>query len=278
MTTIATSFSELEEQICQRFDSLSKRLRQVGRYLLDNQERVAFDTVAVIAEQADVPPSTLIRFARAFGFSGFNEMKTLFRAALVEGTSNYNERRRLFIELEEEPLDPESPPDILHRFAKANADALEQLVSLVNDEDLKRAVTILNQADTIHILAAGRSFNVGVYLAYALRHLGRKALLIDGLGGMFEEQVSMISAKDAVVAISFSPYASQTKSSIESISKIGCQLISLTDSAVSPLSGPSDVCFVIKEASVEGFRSQSATLCVTQTLTVSLAALSDKQD
>ena len=43
-----------------------------------------FDTVAVIAEKADVPPSTLIRFASEFGFSGFNEMKQIFRENLME--------------------------------------------------------------------------------------------------------------------------------------------------------------------------------------------------
>ena len=51
---------------------------------------------AAIAQQADVPPSTLIRFANAFGFSGFNEMKQMFKQHLMEETANYTERARLF--------------------------------------------------------------------------------------------------------------------------------------------------------------------------------------
>lgn len=54
--TTATSLSELQQQIRLRYDGLSKRLQQVARYLLDNTHSVAFDTVAVIAEGADVPP------------------------------------------------------------------------------------------------------------------------------------------------------------------------------------------------------------------------------
>lgn len=77
--TTATSLNELQQQIRDRYDSLSKRLQQVSRYVLDNTNSVAFDTVAVIAERAGVPPSTLIRFANAFDFTGFNEMKQLFR-------------------------------------------------------------------------------------------------------------------------------------------------------------------------------------------------------
>ncbi|MCU3053686.1 Fe-S cluster assembly protein HesB, partial [Enterobacter roggenkampii] len=56
--TTATSLNELQQQIRERYDNLSKRLQQVSRYVLDNTNSVAFDTVAVIAERADVPPST----------------------------------------------------------------------------------------------------------------------------------------------------------------------------------------------------------------------------
>ena len=98
--TTATSLNELQKQIRDRYDSLSKRLQQVSRYVLDNTNSVAFDTVAVIAERADVPPSTLIRFANAFDFTGFNEMKQLFRMHLVEETASYSDRARLFREME----------------------------------------------------------------------------------------------------------------------------------------------------------------------------------
>jgi DNA-binding MurR/RpiR family transcriptional regulator len=120
--TTATSLNELQQQIRDRYDSLSKRLQQVSRYVLDNTNSVAFDTVAVIAERADVPPSTLIRFANAFDFTGFNEMKQLFRMNLVEETASYSDRARLFREMENETV-PETPLDILQEFARSNAQA-----------------------------------------------------------------------------------------------------------------------------------------------------------
>ncbi len=47
------------------------------------------------------------------------------------------------------------------------------------------------------LVCAGRS-SVASYLTYALRHLDRKAFLIDGLGGMFTEQLSLVGPKDVV--------------------------------------------------------------------------------
>ena len=90
-----SQLTNLQTEIQTRYDSLSKRLKQVAKYILDNSDSIVFDTVAVIAEKADVPPSTLIRFASEFGFSGFNEMKQIFRENLIEKTTKYTERLQL---------------------------------------------------------------------------------------------------------------------------------------------------------------------------------------
>ncbi|WP_376780846.1 MurR/RpiR family transcriptional regulator, partial [Mixta calida] len=118
MTTNPTQLSLLQDDIRRRYDTLSKRLKQVARYILDNSNSIAFDTVASIAQQADVPPSTLIRFSNAFGFSGFNEMKQVFRQHLMEETVNYTERARLFRQTatDETAASPENPAEILNVF------------------------------------------------------------------------------------------------------------------------------------------------------------------
>lgn len=266
---MATSLRELQEQIRARYDSLSKRLQQVARYVLDNTNSVAFDTVAVIAEQADVPPSTLIRFANAFDFSGFNEMKQLFRMNLVEETASYTDRARLFREMEDRV--PERPQDILHEFARSNAQAMQQLAARTQPDDLEKAVDLLAQADTIYIVGLRRSFSVATYLCYALSHLESRPVLVNGLGGMFREQLCRLSDKDIVVSISFSPYAQETVMVSEMAANAGARQIVITDSQLSPLATLSDLCFVVKEAQVDAFRSQSATLCLVQSLMVSLA-------
>jgi DNA-binding MurR/RpiR family transcriptional regulator len=267
---VATNFNELENQIRLKHSTLSKRLQQVAHYVLENSNSIAFDTVAVIAKAADVPPSTLIRFANAFGFKGFNELKQIFRKNLVEETTSYTQRTRLVKALNDENL-REEPEDILYEFAQANSQAMMQLAKLTSPEKLKQAVDVLDHADNIYLIGLRRSFSVASYLTYALRHIECRAFLIDGLGGMFEEQVSMVGPNDVVVSISFNPYAEETIKLCEIASKAGAKQIVITDNQVSPLSVFSDVFFTVKEASVDAFRSQSASLCLAQSLAVSLA-------
>ena len=130
--TTATSLNELQQQIRDRYDSLSKRLQQVSRYVLDNTNSVAFDTVAVIAERAGVPPSTLIRFANAFDFTGFNEMKQLFRMNLVEETASYSDRARMFREVHGKRSRTGNPARYPAGVRPFESQALQQLAAVPN--------------------------------------------------------------------------------------------------------------------------------------------------
>ncbi|WP_367143399.1 MurR/RpiR family transcriptional regulator [Pantoea stewartii] len=278
MANNPTQLTILQDEIRRRYDTLSKRLKQVARYILDNSNSVAFDTLASIAQQADVPPSTLIRFANAFGFSGFNEMKQMFKQHLMEETANYTERARLFRQTASEKASaPETPTEILNMFTMVNSQALQQLAVQTASAELDKAVELLAGAQNVYVIGLRRSFSVASYLTYALRHLDRRAFLIDGLGGMFTEQLSMVGPEDVVVAISFSPYSREVVELVELGAQRKARLIAITDSQVSPLAAFSDVCFVVREAQVDGFRSQVASLCLTQTLAVSLALNSSKE-
>ncbi|MFT4941014.1 MAG: DNA-binding MurR/RpiR family transcriptional regulator [Bermanella sp.] len=269
--TVATNLTELQDQIRTRYNDLSKRLKQVACYVLDNNNSLAFDTVAVIARQTDVPPSTLIRFAKAFEFNGFNDMKQLFRKNLVEETVSYTDRARLFKALESNQQIPEKPSQILQAFARVNSQAMDQLAAQTPENKLEAAIEILSQAENIYLIGLRRSFSIASYLTYALRHLERRAFLVDGLGGMFKEQLSMIGPNDAALSISFSPYAQETVILTEAASQAGAKQIVITDSQISPLATFSDVCFVVNEGKVDAFRSQSASLCLVQSLAVALA-------
>ncbi|QTF07819.1 MurR/RpiR family transcriptional regulator [Brenneria izadpanahii] len=271
-TTSSSQLSSLQDDIRNRYDTLSKRLKQVARYMLDNSSSIPFDTIASIAEKANVPPSTLIRFANAFGFDGFNEMKQVFRQHMMEDTVSYTERARLFRQTAGKEADaPETPMEILSMFSMVNSLALQQLPGQIKEEELSRAVKLLANANTIYVIGLRRSFSIASYLTYALRHLERRAFLIDGLGGMFAEQLSMVQPDDVVIAISYSPYAQEVVELVSMGAKSGAKQIAITDSLVSPLAAFSEVCFVVREAQVDGFRSQISSMCLSQTLMLSLA-------
>jgi hypothetical protein len=66
------------------------------------------------------------------------------------------------------------------------------------------------QAQTINCLGQRRSFCVAHYLTNALSQLGVPASLIDNVGGLGPEALAQAGPGDALIAVSFSPYAPLT--------------------------------------------------------------------
>jgi len=265
----ATELDKLNEAITQRFTSLSKRLQEVAKYILEYPNEIAFGTVAVIAKNANVHPSTLIRFANAFDFSGFSDMQKLFQNKLLQESPNYDERIKSI--RDDHSLDGTNVSiSLLEQFSQANSQALMHLMNNIDAQDLEAAREILSQADSIHVKAVRRSFPVASYLAYLLNHINLRCFLLDGVGGMHEEQEHLIRENDAIIVISFNPYASETQATVDNAVAKGNPIILFTDSPLSPLVQQATVSFIIKEAEVHSFRSLTSTMCLVQSLALSL--------
>ncbi|MBV1909182.1 MAG: MurR/RpiR family transcriptional regulator [Kangiellaceae bacterium] len=265
----ATELDKLNAEITERFSGLSKRLQEVAKYVLDYPNDIAFGTVAVIAKNANVHPSTLIRFANAFDFSGFSDMQKLFQNKLLQESPNYDERIKSI--QDDDSLDSANVSiSLLEQFSQANTQALTYLKNNTDVDDLEKAREILSQADSIHVKAVRRSFPVASYLAYLLNHINLRCFLLDGVGGMHEEQEHLIRKNDAIIVISFHPYAAETIATVENAVAKGNPIILFTDSPLSPLAQKATVTFIVKEAEVHSFRSLTSTMCLVQSLALSL--------
>ena len=262
----------LRNEIARRYDSLSPRLKQVATYVLDNPNDIALETLSVIAGRSDVQPSTIVRFAKFFGYSGASEMQRLFRDEILAAapSPSYSERVRQFSERSNE-TDWSSPHNVLHDFTESNIIALEHLREVVHKEDLDRAIELMHGAHTVYLAGVRRAFPVAAYLAYSLSHVEKRAFLLDGVAGMTSEQSWMLSPEDVVIAVSFRPYAQDTAAVAETAAANGSPLIAISDSRLSPVARNAEVCFEIKDAEVRQFRSLTASMCLAQTLVISYA-------
>ncbi|TKI03010.1 MurR/RpiR family transcriptional regulator [Martelella alba] len=273
MTNTTKQFALLWDNIYTHYDDLGREWRKIAHYMLENPDSVALDSLAVIAERIDVPPSALIRFAGLFGFYDFNAMKLLFRKSALEGRLSYLRRAKLLgkISSEEEGQCTMTPGGILKTFTNRNAQTLEKLHLQISGGTLASALKLLNGAKKIYVAGCGRSFSIACYLTYAFLHVQRKVILIDGYGGIYTELLHIIEQNDVIISISFAPYAKETLQLVKLGVKKGIKQIVITDSRICSLAALSDVCFVISEANIDGFRSQSASMCLVQTLAVALA-------
>ena len=261
----------LRDLIVKRYDKLSSRLQQVADYMMAQPMLVAVETMATIADQANVPLSTLSRFANTMGFSGFSQMQALFREQYVNRPRDYKERVRQA--REQDYAEPGSATTIFQHYGAANIEAMEQLQISVSPQKLERAVSLMDKADTIYIQGMRRAYPVAFYLWYALMKSDNNVVFLDDHGGMLAPMTRKMSENDVLVTVTFSPYATETSELIKQAFDKNVAIIAITDNQMNAQGSKMDVCFEVTEGEVMGFRSLSSSMYLAQTLAVSLMCL-----
>lgn len=261
-------FQALKTLILERGASMPKRLTQVATYALDNPDDIAFGTVASIAASANVQPSTLVRFSQALGYQGFTDLQEVFRSRLRDRVLNYEERIQ---QLRDHASQASKSHIIFQGFSEAAEKSIATLREKLEPEKLDRAVERLAAAETVYLLGLRRSFPITSYMAYAFGKLGVRHVLVQATGGLAQEEMGFATAKDVVLAISFTPYASETIALAQAAAARKVPIVAITDSGFSPLAPLSELWFEVSEANFEGFRSMAATMSLAMTLTTAVA-------
>lgn len=271
-STPPTSAEELRQAILARYDDLSKRLQQIARYVLDEPNAVALETLAVLSERSGVQPSAIVRFAKTFGFEGATQMQRLFRDGLLSANASlgYSERVREFTKaVDGKRVD--DPGQVLTEFVEGNVLAMQHLGDSLDRETLAEAVALISRAATVYVTGFRRSFPVASYLAYSLHQVDKKTVFIDSVGGMTRQQIHGISPDDLLLVVSYRPYAEEAVHLIDAAVDNGAGVLSITDSPVSPVAKPATLVLQVKEAEIRKFRSLSTSMCLAQALVISYA-------
>ena len=259
-------------RLASREETLSRRLRQVARYMLNNPEDVAINTIVETARLAGVPTSTITRFARQVGFQGFSQLQDTFRQRLLGPKVAYAERAKRFFESQpdgkRQSQQPQEPSQIFDTFVQSAMDTLIRLREEMDREQLGAFVDTLSKAPAIHVLAARGAFGVGAYCFYSLSRIGKRVHLIDNLGSMREQQVSAIEENDTLLVITFDDYTPETIEIANAVAQKGRTMLVITDNELSPVAKLGKHTLYVKEARLGHFRSQVPAMVVCQSMVI----------
>ena len=264
----AGDFDAFVETLRERRADLPRRLAQGAEHVMAHLDEMAFGSTAEIAAAIGVQASTLVRFAQALGYSGFSELQDIFKSRLRRRSVDHRDRLKT---LRASGRGRGEASTLLEGFAQASEASLAQMRKSVPPADLQAAVAMLAKARTIVLVGARRSFPVVSYLSYAFGGLGVPAVLIDQIGGLGPEQAIVATPTDALLAVSYAPYAQTTLDIAAAAHRRGVPVLGLTDSALSPLVENCRLWIEIAEADFGAFRTNAATFAVAMTLAIATA-------
>ncbi len=251
-----------------RYGDLSKRLQSIARELHFHRDSLALMSVNELAEAMDVPPSALVRFAQSLGFSGFSQMKSLFQQNLAEqlSDSSYSERLRQVSKEQQKAVESIPGSAIVSEVIDNNIASLRDLFDADLVTGLNHAVELMENAKSIWVMAAGRSFSAAAYFTYLIRHGHKPIHWLNGLCFNLDGQISAIKKSDVLLVISYAPYAEPSLRTVEVARNNGAKIIAITDSHLNDIAKSADQTLVVREHSSFGFRSLANTVCVIQSL------------
>lgn len=188
--SVPANYQALQEAIISRWEQLPKRLQQVGSYLLEHPEEVAFGSVTSISKSAQVASSALVRFGQSFGLAGFSQLQALVRTEISARVRSSPSLRQ---------ADEIVAVGALGDAARSTLAALGAICTPQTERAIQTVAVPLAAAETIFIVAAGRSHALGVVAHGAFREAGIQCQLATRVDMDVVEVLSTARAADVVL-------------------------------------------------------------------------------
>lgn len=205
-------------------DTLSPAHKQVGEYIMENYDFVAFYTLQELAAKIGVSTTTVIRFSRELGYQGYAALKQSIQSS-VRGKVSLPKRLKI----------TSAPPIRLLKTFQNDAENLKETLKMLDPVVLEKSIQAIVQAEHVYILGLRSSFSLAHFLFVTMGQIKSNVHLLQGTGQAFAEEMLNIREGDVCIAFLFPRYLSVTIELLEEIRGEGAKSIIFTNPFYLPI-------------------------------------------
>ena len=250
-------------RIQEKYDTLTRSQKQIANYLGNHTDDVVFCTLEELASRIDVSTTTVIRFARSLGYSGFSDMQS-------DAKRDMQNKATLPERLDNTVISgPEG--DLLQDSFSMDIENIRQTLSAQKTEDLREATRLISDAENVYILGMRSSFALAYYMASRLGEMKRNVRFIQSSGMIYPEEIVGASDRDVCIAYVFPRYSRTVTSVLSWMRSKGVRIILITSFSDAPVRRYADVCLGCAIRSVSYKNSMTAPICLTNYLVAEYA-------
>jgi len=191
---------------------------KVARYVLSSPDKVVRQSIAILAQAAEVSEPTVMRFCRSLGCTGFQDFK-LNLAVSLAGNTPY---------VHTSITQDDTTAQMAEKICQYSSNSLRVLSESLDIESLSQAIQILNNAGRIEIYGSGAS---GIVALDAQHKLFRTQVPTVAYRDSHMQMMSASSLDENCVALAFS-YTGRSLNIIEAAklaAKRGAVVVGVTD-------------------------------------------------
>ena len=208
--------------------SLAPAERRVAERVLADPAGVAASTISALAQECSTSETTVIRFCRAVGFTGYPPLRLALAAE--RGRSEVDDPRELAGDIvANDDLDK-----VVAKIAFADARAVEETAQQLDLEELHAVIEALVAAPRVDLYGVGASGFVALDFQQKLHRIGRVAFAWTD-PHMALTSAALLSPGDVAVAISHSGATEDTLDALRLARRSGATTVAVTNFPRSPL-------------------------------------------
>ncbi len=208
--------------------TLAPSERRVAERVLADPAGVAASTITALAQECATSETTVIRFCRAVGFSGYPALRLELAAA--RGRSEVGQVRDLTGDIvADDDLD-----EVVAKIAFADARAVEETAQQLDLDALHAVIDALVDAPRADVYGVGASGIVAQDLQQKLHRIGRVAFAFPD-AHLALTSAALLSPGDVAVAISHSGATRDTLDALDVARRRGATTVAVTNFPRSPL-------------------------------------------
>ena len=247
--------------------SASPRVAELALWARKHPEEMAFHSVRGLASLAGVNPNTVFRLARAMGYEGFDACRLAFQEALRGGKQSYARRASYLQHTEREALF-----GVLASAARSNIDAVFGADMAAK---IEAAVTALLSARQVYCVGVRSCYSVAHYFTYTGRMAFENFAALPAEPGAIADAMTTTGPEDVVVPVSYALYSVETVRAHEIARARGARIISITDSAASPLADGAELVLTPRMDGPHALPSHLAYFALVEALVAGMVARTD---
>jgi len=261
----------LGHRLLQRADALSPKLLRVARFFEQNRHEVLNRTAVELAAMVGTSDATVVRTAKALGFSGLVELKRVIAASMGEAPSHARNLHRALASVE---ADREGAIDLVLGH---EARLIAQLSTGTMRAALSKAVQCLHMAPRVVVFGSGTSGLVAAHAARMMARHGRRTLLLDASGIDLAEQMLSLNSDDALLMIFFGRSYPEAEVALEEARNRLVPVVMITGVKEGPLAKQADVVVEVRRDGPDGAPLHGAVLTALEAIVMALASIEENR-
>ncbi len=219
-----------------KYDFLTPTQKRIASFILNNVDKIVFMNADEISRAINTTPSSIVRFSREIGYSGFTELKKKLQENLMLRINNSSQL------VKAKKFASQKMNSLIQNSLRKDIGNINKLVELLNEVLVNKFLGYIINADKIIIIGNRNSFSLAHFLFFKMKKMFSKIHFVNDIDGTIYDNLIGIGPKDVIVAISFPRYVNSTVNFCKFAKKQGVKIVSITDSEISPLYKISDFC------------------------------------